>query len=128
MKRIIKEIDTKTFYNVMLNGEESCSVSINEDDVTNLFENATNLSFLVTHGDKLKDALKKIDPEDLDFDKATKAIFVVRCSRTYQITVSELSELALYINANISMADVRWGLATKSDSEWNVTVVTATTH
>ena len=128
MKRIIKEIDTKTFYNVMLNGEESCSVSINEDDVTNLFENATNLSFLVTHGDNLKDALKKIDPEDLDFDKATKAIFVVRSSRTYQITVSELSELALYINANISMADVRWGLATKSDSEWNVTVVTATTH
>lgn len=77
MKRIIKEIDTETFYNVMLNGEESCSVSINEDDVTNLFENATNLSFLVTHGDNLKDALKKIDPEELDFDKATKAIFVV---------------------------------------------------
>ena len=128
MKRIIKEIDTELFYNVLLYTEETHSISINEDDVTNLFENATNLSFLVTHGDNLKDALKKIDPEELDFDKATKAIFVVRCSRTYQITVSESSELALYINANISMAAVRWGLATKSDSEWNVTVVTATTH
>ena len=128
MKRIIKEIDTELFYNVLLYTEETHTISINEDDVTNLFENATNLSFLVTHGDNLKDALKKIDPEELDFDKATKAIFVVRCSRTYQITVSELSELALYINANISMADVRWGLATKSDPEWNVTVVTATTH
>lgn len=128
MKRIIKEIDTETFYNVMLNGEESCSVSINEDDVTNLFENATNLSFLVTHGDNLKDALKKIDPEELDFDKATKAIFVVRCSRTYQITVSELSELALYINANISMADVRWGLASENESKENITLLAATTY
>lgn len=128
MKRIIKEIDTKTFYNVMLNGEESCSVSINEDDVTNLFENATNLSFLVTHGDKLKDALKKIDPEDLDFDKATKAIFVVRCSRTYQITVSELSELSRYIIENVPKAHVRWGLASENESKENITLLAATTY
>ena len=128
MKRIIKEIDTKTFYNVMLNGEESCSVSINEDDVTNLFENATNLSFLVTHGDNLKDALKKIDPEDLDFDKATKAIFVVRCSRTYQITVSELSELSRYIIENVPKAHVRWGLASENESKENITLLAATTY
>lgn len=127
MKRIIKEINTEPFYNVLLNTEGTPTISINEDDVDSLFENATSLSFLVVHGDSLRDALKGLDTKELDFDKATKAIFVVRCSKTYQMTTSELSELGRYINENLPEADIRWGLTSKSESEKNVTIVAATT-
>lgn len=127
MKRIIKEINTEPFYNVLLYTEGTHTISINEDDVDSLFENASSLSFLVAYGDSLRDALKGLDTKELDFDKATKAIFVVKCSKTYQMETSELSELGRYINENLPNADIRWGLATKNESEKNVTVVAATT-
>lgn len=128
MKRLIKEIDTTPFYNVLLHTGDTCSISIDEDDVTNLFENATSLSFLVTNGDSLKDALKRLDPKELDFDKAKKAIFLVRYSQAYPMTASDLSELGRYINESVSKADVRWGLATNKESKENVTLVVATTY
>lgn len=128
MKRIIQEIDTEPFYNGLLYTDETHNVSINEEDVDNLFENASSLSFLVAHGNTLRDALKGLDTKELDFDKATKAIFVVRRSMTYQMEAFELSELACFINANLSNADIRWGLATKTESDMNVTLVAATTH
>lgn len=128
MKRIIKEIDTELFYNVLLYTEETHSISINEDDVDGLFENATSLSFLVAHGDSLNDALQKLEPQELDFNKATKAIFVVRCSKTHQMRASDLSELSRYIIENVPKAHVRWGLATENESKENITLLAATTY
>ena len=128
MKRLIKEIDTTPFYNVLLHTDDTCSISIDEDDVTNLFENATSLSFLVTNGDSLKDALKRLDPKELDFDKAKKAIFLVRYSQAYPMAASDLSDLCRYIDDSVPKADVRWGLATNKESNENVTLVVATTY
>lgn len=128
MKRIIKEIDTELFYNVLLYTEETPSISINEDDVDCLFENATSLSFLVAHGNSLNDALQKLEPQELDFNKATKAIFVVRCSKTRQMRASDLSELSRYIIENVPKAHVRWGLASENESKENITLLAATTY
>ncbi len=128
MKRIIKEIDTELFYNVLLYTEETHSISIHEDDVDGLFENATLLSFLVAHGDSLNNALQKLEPQELDFNKATKAIFVVRCSKTHQMRASDLSELSRYIIENVPKANVRWGLATENESKENITLLAATTY
>lgn len=128
MKQIIKGADIEPICNVLLYTEKSHPISINEDDVDNLLDDATFIAFLVANGDNLKDALKKLDPKELDYDKTTKAIFVVRYSQTYQMTASEMSELGGYVNRNLSKADVRWGFATKSESDRNVTVIVATTH
>lgn len=128
MKRKINEINTESFYNVLLYTDETHSISINREDVNHLFEGATSLAFLVAHGDNLCEILRKLNPEELDFGKATKAIFVVRYSQNYSLTALELSELQRYINENVPKTDIRWGLATTRETDENVTVVVATTH
>lgn len=128
MKLNIKESNLKPIRNVILCTNSEQKIAINEEDVDNLIDSSEMLSLLVSHGVTLKDALQKLDTQELDYEKATKALFVVQCSSSYQMPISELENLSQYINENVPKADVRWGFATNTESEENVTVVAVTSY
>lgn len=128
MKLNIKESNLKPIRNVILCTNSEQKIAINEEDLDNLIDSSEMLSLLVSHGVTLKDALQKLDTQELDYEKATKALFVVQCSSSYQMPISELGNLSQYINENVPKADVRWGFATNIESEENVTVVAVTSY
>lgn len=127
MKRDIKRIDLDLIRNLLLRTDIGQVISIRDEDIDNLFSMATTLAIQLSGGDNLKDALQNLNLQELDFEKATKAIFVVRCNQSYRLSSSEISELIRYIDENVAQADVRWGLA-MCESDNNVTVVAATTY
>ncbi len=127
MKRDIKRIDLDLIRNLLLRTDTDQMISIRDEDIDNLFSLASTLAIQLSGGDNLKDALQKLNPQELDFGKATKAIFVVRCNKSYRLSSSEISELIRYIDENVAQADVRWGLA-MCETDNNVAVVAATTY
>lgn len=127
----IKEVNLSPIRQLLTYADPYQVVSVSDEDVDNLFNSATTLSFHFSHGVNLKDALHKLDPGELECDKATKALFAVRCSISYPMSVSELANLSQYIDENFIDADVRWGFAIvkmNDESDTNVTVVAATTY
>lgn len=128
MKLNIKETNLNPIRNAILDTDAEQVIAIGDEDVDNLFDSATILSLDASRGDDLEDALHKLDTQELNFDKATKALFVIRCSRSYQFPVSELEKLNRYIGENVPNADVRWGFATNIGSEVNVTLLAVTSY
>lgn len=126
----IKGKNLETIRRLILNTDTLQVVAVDEEDVDHLFESATFMAFQVTHGDNLKEALKQLDPDKIDSEVATKAIFVVCCPESYKFPISDLSDLIEYLSDNLPTAEVRWGLAsrTREGDNANVTVVAVTTY
>lgn len=127
MKLNIKESNLASIRSLLTHTDSDQVISVSDEDIDNLLDKATTLSLHTTHGVNLKEALHKLDTQVLDCENATKAIFVVRCSKSYQLLVSELADLSRYINKNLPQAYVHWGFAVRNESEANVSVVAATT-
>ncbi|MDE6772669.1 MAG: hypothetical protein K2J49_08710, partial [Muribaculaceae bacterium] len=123
MKLNIQQTDMEPIRKLLTYTDSDQVIAVSDEDVDNLFDSATNLSLHTSGGDNLKDALQKLNTQELDCGKAIKAIFVVRCLQSYQLSVSELADLSQYINDNLPQADVRWGFSVKNESEANVTVI-----
>lgn len=128
MKLNIQQSNLEPIRRLLTYTESDQVIAVSDEDVDNLLNSATTLSVHTSSGNNLQDALQRLDTQVLDCKKATKAIFVVRCSQLYQLSVSELTDLGQYINENIPNADVRWGFSVRDESVANVTVVAATTY
>ena len=128
MKLNIQQSNLEPIRRLLTYTESNQVIAVRDEDVDNLLNSATTLSLHTSRGNNLQEALQRLDTQVLDCKKATKAIFVVRCSRSYQLPVSELANLSQYINENIPDADVCWGFSVRDESEANVTVVAATTY
>ena len=128
MKLKIQQTNLEPIRRLLTYTDSEQMIAISDEDVDYLLDSATTLSLQTSCGVNLKDALQKLDTQVLDCGKAVKAIFVVRCSQSYQLPGSELSDLSQYINDNLPRADVRWGFSIMDESEANVTVVAATTY
>lgn len=102
-------------------------VPITDEDIDNLFDSATTLSYLAAKGNNLGEALKNLDSTELELEKAEKAIIVVRCAKSYKMAMSEMAELCSYIDLNIPKANVTWGYCI-SDKDENITILAATTY
>ena len=128
MKLNIQQTNLEPIRRLLTYTDSEQVIAVSDEDVDNLLDSATTLSLHTSRGVNLKDALQKLDTQVLDCGMAIKALFVVRCSQSYQLPVSELSDLSQYINDNLPKADVRWGFSIMDESEANVTVVAATTY
>lgn len=128
MKLNIQESNLEPIRKVLTYTDSEQVISISDEDVDNLFDSATTLSLHTSRGVNLKDALQNLDTQVLECEKAKKAIFVVRCSQSYQLPVSEIVNLSQYINNNLPQADVQWGFAVTAESKENVTVVAVVTY
>ena len=127
MKLNIAEINTEPIRKLLLFTDSYHSIHISNEDVDNLFDSATRIDFLVTHGNSLQEALHNLDADELDFDKAKKVIIIVRNPEPFQMSVSEIAQLNSYINEYFPQADVRWGVASKKGDE-NIVVIAATSY
>ena len=128
MKLKIQQTNLEPIRRLLTYTDSEQMIAISDEDVDYLLDSASTLSLNTSRGVNLKDALQKLDTQVLDYGKAIKAIFVVRCSQSYQLPILELSELIQYISDNLPKADVRWGFSIMDESEANVTVVAATTY
>lgn len=128
MKLNIKESNMEPIRKLLTYSEWERMIDISDEDVDHLLDSATTLSFKVSHGENLEDALRNLDSHELELEKATKAMIVMRCSQTYKMQMTELNKLQQYINANMPSADIRWGLSIGRESKENVHVVLATTY
>lgn len=128
MKLNIQQSNLEPIRRLLTYTESDQVIAVSDEDVDNLLNSATTLSVHTSSGNNLQDALQRLDTQVLNCKKATKAIFVVLCSQSYQLPVSELTDFGQYINENIPNADVRWGFSVRDESEANVTVVAATTY
>ena len=128
MKLKIQQTNLEPIRRLLTYTDSEQVIAVSDEDVDNILDSAAILSLHTSCGVNLKAALQKLDTQVLDCGKAVKAIFVVRCSQSYQLPVSELSDLSQYINDNLPRADVRWGFSIMDESEANVTVVAATTY
>ncbi len=105
MKLNIQQTDMEPIRRLLTCADSNPVIAVGSEDVDNLFDSATALSLNTSRGDNFKDALQKLDAKALDCEKASKAIFVVYCSKSYQMPASELADLNRYINHNLPKAD-----------------------
>lgn len=128
MKLNIQQTNLEPIRRLLTYTDSEQVIAVSDEDVDNLLNSATTLSVYTSPGVNLEGALQKLNTQELDCEKATKAIFMVRCSQAYQMPVSELAALSQYVNDNLPKADIHWGFGIKYESDDNVTVVAATTY
>lgn len=128
MKKINTDSATESIRGLLLSPDATQIIAVNEEDIENFIESATQVAFQISHGDNLKDALQQMKPEEIFCDRATKAIFAVRTSGLYQISLAEIGELTKYIEEFNPDADIRWGLAINGSDNSNVTVIAVTSY
>ena len=128
MKLNIQESNLEPIRRLLTYTDSEQVIAVSDEDVDNLLNSATTLSVYTSHGVNLEGALQKLNTQELDCEKATKAIFMVKCSQAYQMPVSELAALSQYVNDNLPKADIHWGFGIKHGSDDNITIVAATTY
>ncbi len=100
-------------------------ISIKEEDVDDLVENAEILQACVKHGDSVEDAVQELADEVDLFENAKKAILVIRIGGSYEPNMAEITGINSVIAKFPDYCDVNWGLSKLSKEDYKVGVVCA---
>lgn len=105
--------------------ESNWVVALDNDDVDHLLASTTNLSVQEFHGESIMDAINNLNPKDLSHNNVKKALFSIRCNKSYCPMVSELTALTEFINEYLPNVDIRWGFSSLSDDADKATITAA---
>ena len=128
MKFNIKEVNLPAFRHLVLPSDEEQISPLHNEDIDSLFDSVSTLTFNVSYGDNLKEALLNMDPNEIDREKAKKAVFVIRCRQSYELLMEEFADLNRYICDFMPDADFHWAVASRGVPEKNITLIAFTTY
>lgn len=101
---------------------------IEGSDVDYILDKARNVAIQRVCGQNMKEATLKLDSNEIDADKAKKALFLIRCNKSYRPLTFEISELSNLFTNLFPNADVLWGFASDCDIEYNVDITALTSY
>lgn len=123
-----KEKNTFSLRNLLLDSDSHQVLSISEKEVDEMFAGISTAALQTGYGDNLKETLKNLGEPEIQSNLIKSAIMVIRCNKSYPLSISELPFVNAYIDQYLPNAFVRWGFSTKEIADKNIKILCLTAY